>query len=328
MIRYELSVHEHADVCHDLSDAIRFSTSGEAERRLWCVDNRYFSGRFRELRYADFNIVQSRIRSVDDCCLKTTHDGANFLSLGVVLKGRVHFLQDRQAYEWAASDANVLVAADYRDEFNYFRCGEDFEMLNLVLSETYFRRLAEAYPSLFEPAYGRMLRGETFFLAQHNVPVSPLLSQALASLGTAALQGDCREMYLASKIQECLALFMGDCPPEDVPSETPAVMDKMMHARHILETEYLAPPSLHALALRVGTNECTLKGMFKKMFGQTVFGYLFDYRMRLAARLLLDTEKSVAEVAALTGYEHTSHFCAAFRRKHGVTPLEFRQRRG
>ena len=121
---------------------------------------------------------------------------------------------------------------------------------------------------------------------------------------------------------------MGDCPPEDVPSETPAVMDKMMHARHILETEYLAPPSLHALALRVGTNECTLKGMFKKMFGQTVFGYHFDYRMRLAARLLLDTEKSVAEVAALTDYEHTSHFCAAFRRKHGVTPLEFRRRRG
>lgn len=327
MIHYELSVQEHADVCCDLSDAIRFSASGEAESRLWRVDNRYFSGQFRELRHADFNIVRSRIRSADDCCLKTTHDGTNFLSLGVVLKGRVHFLQDRRAYEWSASDANVLVAADYRDEFNYFRCGEDFEMLNLVLSEDYFRRLAEAYPSLFESAYERMLQGETFFLAPRNVPVSSRLSQTLASLGASCLPGDCGKMYLASKIQESLALFLGDCPPEPASRLTPAVADKMRHARHILETEYLSPPSLHALALRVGTNECTLKAMFKKMFGQTVFGYLFDCRMRLAVRLLLDTEKSITEVAALSGYEHTSHFCAAFRRKHGVTPMEFRHLR-
>ena len=327
MIHYELLLHEQADVSYDMSDAIRFSTSGKRETRTWHVDNDYFAGCFHEQRYADFDIVCSHIRSADDCCLKTMHDGTNFLSLGVVLKGRVCYLQGRRACEWAASDANILVASDYRDEFNYFRCGEDFEILNLVLSESYFRRLAEAYPSLFEPAYGRMLRGETFFMAERNVPVSPLLSQVLGSFGASALLGNCGEMYLASKIQESLALFMGHCPSEAVVAETPAVVGKMMEARRVLEAEYLSPPSLHALALRVGTNECTLKAMFKKTFGQTVFGYLFDYRMRVASRFLLDTGKPIAEVAALSGYEHTSHFCAAFRRKYGVSPMEFRRRR-
>lgn len=39
------------------------------------------------------------------------------------------------------------------------------------------------------------------------------------------------------------------------------------------------PPSLHQLALMVGTNVCKLKTGFKALFGTTVFEYLFDYRM-------------------------------------------------
>lgn len=40
---------------------------------------------------------------------------------------------------------------------------------------------------------------------------------------------------------------------------------------------------LHEIASMVGTNECTLKKAFKYEFGTTVFQFLFDYRMRLAA---------------------------------------------
>jgi len=40
---------------------------------------------------------------------------------------------------------------------------------------------------------------------------------------------------------------------------------------------------LQEIASMVGTNECTLKKAFKYEFGTTVFQFLFDYRMRLAA---------------------------------------------
>lgn len=63
--------------------------------------------------------------------------------------------------------------------------------------------------------------------------------------------------------------------------------DKIHHARAIIEQEYLNPPSLHQLALRVGTNECTLKRGFKTVFGTTVFGHIFEYRMKMACRYLL-----------------------------------------
>ncbi len=87
-------------------------------------------------------------------------------------------------------------------------------------------------------------------------------------------------------------------------------------------------PSLHELAAMVGTNECTLKKAFKQEFGTTVFQYLFDYRMELAVHYLLDTSLPIADIGIMLGYDYQSHFCTAFKRKHGVSPMEFRLRRG
>lgn len=61
------------------------------------------------------------------------------------------------------------------------------------------------------------------------------------------------------------------------------VRDKMHDAKDIILSQYQDMPSLHEIASMVGTNECTLKKAFKYEFGTTVFQFLFDYRMRLAA---------------------------------------------
>ncbi len=60
------------------------------------------------------------------------------------------------------------------------------------------------------------------------------------------------------------------------------------------------------------------------LFGTTVFGYLFEYRMEMACRLLLDSEMNVQEIGNNIGYEHHSHFPTAFKRRFGVSPLEYR----
>lgn len=86
-------------------------------------------------------------------------------------------------------------------------------------------------------------------------------------------------------------------------------------------------PSLHELAVMVGTNECTLKKAFKHEFGTTIFQYLFDYRMELAAHYLLDTNLPIADIGMRLGYDYQSHCCTAFKRKFGVSPIAFRLRR-
>ena len=70
-----------------------------------------------------------------------------------------------------------------------------------------------------------------------------------------------------------------------------------------------------------------LKNCFKSVFGASIGSYLLEYRMNQAAVLLrTKREMSVAEIAGCVGYDSPSKFAAAFRRKMGMTPMDYRNR--
>ncbi len=80
------------------------------------------------------------------------------------------------------------------------------------------------------------------------------------------------------------------------------------------------------LGRRVGASERTLTRRFKEEVGQALAAYVTATRMRRAAELLMHTDESVEGVAAAVGYTSTSHFHRAFRRVHGSTPQQVRDR--
>ena len=77
---------------------------------------------------------------------------------------------------------------------------------------------------------------------------------------------------------------------------TSTLQIQMDNARTFIHHNYQRMPSLHRLALLVGTNECTLKKCFKQSFGTTVFGYLFNLRMEMAVQLLCNTDEPVSTI--------------------------------
>lgn len=54
------------------------------------------------------------------------------------------------------------------------------------------------------------------------------------------------------------------------------------------------------------------------------YKYLFDYRMRLAVLYLLDSEMAINDIGIKLGYDYQSYFYTAFKRKYGVSPIEYR----
>ncbi len=74
------------------------------------------------------------------------------------------------------------------------------------------------------------------------------------------------------------------------------------------------------LARQVGVNEAKLMHAFKQVFGQTIFDYTQGLRMDEAKRLLETTEKSITEIAFDVGYEYSSNFTTAFKRRFFITP--------
>jgi AraC-like DNA-binding protein len=56
--------------------------------------------------------------------------------------------------------------------------------------------------------------------------------------------------------------------------------------------------------------------------------YLTRWRLRLGARALTATARSVAEIAGDVGYESEATFNRAFKREFGVPPARYRRAHG
>lgn len=68
--------------------------------------------------------------------------------------------------------------------------------------------------------------------------------------------------------------------------------------------------------------------LFKQYLGITAAEYLSGLRLRAAMALLRETDRSLAEIAANTGFCDASHFINTFKKHYGVTPARFRGCRG
>lgn len=65
--------------------------------------------------------------------------------------------------------------------------------------------------------------------------------------------------------------------------------------------------------------------VFRAVTGTTPHRYLVGARLRLAARLLLDTERPITDIAYEVGFQDLSNFVRTFHRDIGVSPRAYRR---
>jgi AraC-like DNA-binding protein len=82
--------------------------------------------------------------------------------------------------------------------------------------------------------------------------------------------------------------------------------------------------TVERLARAVGVSRSVLADRFTEMVGQPPMQYLALWRMQRASRLLLDGD-SVAEAAAVVGYESDAAFSRAFKKLVGEAPGTWRR---
>jgi len=85
--------------------------------------------------------------------------------------------------------------------------------------------------------------------------------------------------------------------------------------------------SIDELARRAGLSRSSLYERFVQLVGVPPMQYLAQWRMQVAARLLLDTRASVAGVALDVGYDSEAAFNRAFKRMVGTPPATWRRAR-
>lgn len=72
-------------------------------------------------------------------------------------------------------------------------------------------------------------------------------------------------------------------------------------------------------------NPTTLKNAFKSVYGTSIAAHIKEHRMGQAAKMLKETNKSIAEIARAVGYDSQSKFTAAFKSYFKVLPKEYRK---
>jgi len=101
----------------------------------------------------------------------------------------------------------------------------------------------------------------------------------------------------------------------------------LFQVRDALHEEPERPTSVAALARAVGVERTRLIRAFRRHFHATPAAYLRKLRAGEAARLLVETDAPIAEIALTTGFADQSHLNRIFKRLMGCTPAAFRARR-
>jgi AraC-like DNA-binding protein len=307
------------------------STGGGLEKNRLVIDNHYASASFEEIRTPGFSITDACVRCHRNLKIYSCTEENDMIRFCAALQGHAVSCGNPPAGEetWQKGQANMFAYSNVNG-YACFTRDKPFRMMEIMLSCRYLERVASLYAGLFDEMLEQHAnRRFTRAFPEHRM-FCPAIGRALGDLSNYESAGNAAQMYLDAKVLEILSLFLcrsGQKTCDACNCYSPKDSERLIHAREIIERQYLAPPSLHRLALMVGTNECKLKHGFKILFGTTVFGFLFDYRMTLAARYLLDTEKTILDIAESVGYGHQSHFATAFRRKFSVSPQEYRSGR-
>lgn len=134
------------------------------------------------------------------------------------------------------------------------------------------------------------------------------------------------KLYLKAKIYELLSLYFQ--PKSDVDNSCPYLdeeenVEKIRLAKRIIIERMAEPPTLTELASEIDLPLAYLKDGFKQIYGETVFNFLWEYKMEYARRMLNTKKYNVSEVSHEVGYSTASHFIAAFKKKFGITPKKY-----
>ena len=82
--------------------------------------------------------------------------------------------------------------------------------------------------------------------------------------------------------------------------------------------------ALDDLAAAAGVSRFHFLRLFKNSLGVTPHRFVMDQRLAAARKLLLETNRPLAEIAANTGFSSQSHLCTTMRRQLGTTPRQWR----
>ncbi len=113
--------------------------------------------------------------------------------------------------------------------------------------------------------------------------------------------------------------------PAAIKQSIPPAGSPMGEVFKFIEANYQQPITLTEVAQAVGYAPAYLTDLMRRQSGKTVYQWIVERRMTAACSLLLETNRSVEEIATAVGYSYTGCFFRQFRLSFGMAPKAWRK---
>lgn len=160
-----------------------------------------------------------------------------------------------------------------------------------------------------------------------SMPLDADIAGLVLDLTRSRLTGSLRRMQVEARSAELLALVAAawndHLAAQHCPGGRTRDAEIVRLAERMLAEHFAHPPTLQALARRLGTNKNKLTQLFQRSHGTTPQMYCLRRRIERAQALIAEGRLSLGQVAEAVGYQHQSSFTVAFREVVGLAPREY-----
>lgn len=214
-------------------------------------------------------------------------------------------------------------------EYICYKKNSNFSFKTIKIPLIYFiQLLSEYFDGQEVTAYKeKLLEGIS------KIPITPIMEQILTETSKYSQYcGSLGYLYLDGKLLELLSVYLGEVLELDILMGKNISMSRtertaIMETKRIIDSQLAFAPSCKELSQLVHLSVPKLSRGFSALYGISIHQYIIDQRLVQAAQLLLDGDKNVSEIAAIVGYGKPSNFAAAFKKRYGVVPKNYKETR-
>lgn len=249
---------------------------------------------------------------------------STFIQFHFCLKGNAKFIFNDGRYALEVSEENSLLLYNTQMDLPLnLELNPNSWLVSVVMTIRKFHSLFSKEAS-YIPFLSVENKDKKYYTQEG---VSPAIAVVLSQIMSYNLHPSIKELYIKGKVYELISLYFNKGSEADI-EQCPFLVDednvrRIRKAKEIIISRMAEPPTLHELSDEIGLSLKKLKEGFKQIYGDSVFSFLFDYKMEYARKMLETGQHNVNEVGLKVGYSTSSHFITAFKKKYGTTPKKY-----
>lgn len=132
------------------------------------------------------------------------------------------------------------------------------------------------------------------------------------------------DLFIKGKLFEFFYLLSNRCREEKLTRSVKS-LDKIKVITKYVENHYMEKITIADIAEVAGFSESHFMRYFKETMGTSFIDYLREYRLTMAARLLMGSDDSILSISEEVGFDNLSYFNRAFKKEYGMTPSQYRK---